>query len=168
MCLCVCAALVPRPHKVAAFAHTAERVGGTQPVAQIGCGQMKWGQHQWGRCESNEFWQIVEKGTPWHFWEDQSRLTGVPEKSLCQKALKIWSDPFSADPICPFPTGHSELRCHRHLSVEMSPALEVKMVELWMCSRECLGHHRKGTQELEVLIMCLVSSISMIKCLLRA
>ena len=31
------------------------------------------------------FWQIDEKGTPWHFWEDKSRLTGVPKKSLRQK-----------------------------------------------------------------------------------
>ena len=23
---------------------------------------------------------------PWHFWEDKSRLTGVPKRSLCQKA----------------------------------------------------------------------------------
>ena len=26
-----------------------------------------------------------EKGTPWHFWEYKSRLTGVPKKSLCRK-----------------------------------------------------------------------------------
>ena len=24
----------------------------------------KWGQHEWGRCKSNAFWQIGEKGTP--------------------------------------------------------------------------------------------------------
>ena len=38
-----------------------------------------------------------------HFWEDKSRLTGVPKRSLCQKH-EICSDPISADPICPFPT----------------------------------------------------------------
>ena len=28
---------------------------------------------------------MVEKGTPWRFWEDNSRLTGVPKKCLWQK-----------------------------------------------------------------------------------
>ena len=43
----------------------------------------KWGQHEEGRRKGNERWQVVEKGTPWrHFWEDKSRLTGVPKKSL--------------------------------------------------------------------------------------
>ena len=41
----------------------------------------------------------LEEGTPWHFWEDKSRLTGVPKKSLSKK-LYIFSDPISADPIC--------------------------------------------------------------------
>ena len=31
------------------------------------------------------FDRLGAKGTPWHFWEDKSRLTGVPKKSLCQK-----------------------------------------------------------------------------------
>ena len=44
----------------------------------------KWGRHSWGRCRSDEFWQIWEKGTPWHFWGDKSRLTGVPKESDCQ------------------------------------------------------------------------------------
>ena len=39
---------------------------------------------------------------PWHFWEDKSRSTGVPKKSLGQKTA-IRGDPISADPICPFP-----------------------------------------------------------------
>ena len=44
-----------------------------------------------------------EKGTPWHFWEDKSRLTGVPKQSLCQQKHDMCSDLISADPICPFP-----------------------------------------------------------------
>ena len=49
----------------------------------------KRGQHEWGRCESNDFWQIGQKGTPWHFWEDKSGLTGVPKRSLCQKTWSL-------------------------------------------------------------------------------
>ena len=41
--------------------------------------------------------------TPWHFWEDKSRLTGVPKKSLCHKHTNC-SDPISADPIRPSPS----------------------------------------------------------------
>ena len=33
--------------------------------------------------------KVRKKGTPWHFWEDTSRLTGVPNRSLCQKNLKF-------------------------------------------------------------------------------
>ena len=50
-----------------------------------------------------------EKGTPWHYWEDKNRLTGVPKRSLCQKH-EICSDPVSADPICPFPNAR-RARC---------------------------------------------------------
>ena len=49
----------------------------------------EWGQHWWGRCKSNEFRQIGEKDTPWHFWEDKSRLTGVPKRSLCQNTYNL-------------------------------------------------------------------------------
>ena len=44
-------------------------------------------------CESNEFWLIGEKGTPWHFWEYTSRLTGVPKKYLGQLnwVLLVWT-----------------------------------------------------------------------------
>ena len=48
------------------------------------------------------FDRLGKKGSPWHFWEYKSRLTGVPKKSLCRKH-GIRSDPISADPICPFP-----------------------------------------------------------------
>ena len=41
------------------------------------------------------------KRSPWHFWKYQSRLTGVPEKSLCQKHENR-SNPISADPMRPF------------------------------------------------------------------
>ena len=51
------------------------------------------------------FDRLGKKGTPWHFWEDKSRLTGVPKKSLCQNLHEICSDPIRADPICPFPEG---------------------------------------------------------------
>ena len=48
------------------------------------------------------FDRLKEKGTPWHFWEDKSRLTGAPKK-IPVKKHEIRSDPSSADPICPFP-----------------------------------------------------------------
>ena len=35
--------------------------------------------------EVMSFDRLGEKDTPWHFWEDKSRLTGVPKKSLCQQ-----------------------------------------------------------------------------------
>ena len=51
----------------------------------------------------NDLWQIEGKVTPWHFWEDKSRLTEVHKKFLCQKKWNLqW--PISADPICPFPS----------------------------------------------------------------
>ena len=28
--------------------------------------------------------RLGEKGTPWHFWEDKMKLTGVPKRSLCK------------------------------------------------------------------------------------
>ena len=52
------------------------------------------------------FDRLEEKGTPGHFWEYKSRLTGVPKKSLSKK-YEICSGPISADPICPFPNGIS-------------------------------------------------------------
>ena len=30
------------------------------------------------------FDRFGKKVRPWHFWEEKSRLTGVPQKSLCQ------------------------------------------------------------------------------------
>ena len=47
--------------------------------------------------------RLGEKGTPWHFWEAESRLTGIPSRSLCQKTVSKCSDPLSVDPLCPFP-----------------------------------------------------------------
>ena len=32
---------------------------------------------------------LGEKSTPWHFWEDNSRVTGVPERSPCKKTCKL-------------------------------------------------------------------------------
>ena len=55
------------------------------------------------------FLQIVEEGSPWHFSEDKSRLTGVPKKSYV-KRHNICSDPISADPICPSPRRASSRR----------------------------------------------------------
>ena len=49
------------------------------------------------------FVRLRKKVRPWHFWEDNSRLTGLPKKSLCQKP-GVCSDPISADPICPSPS----------------------------------------------------------------
>ena len=59
-----------------------------------------------GEGDRNEFRQIGEKGTPWHFWEYKSRFKGVPNKSLSKRNIKSRSDPISADPICPFPNDH--------------------------------------------------------------
>ena len=50
------------------------------------------------------FGRLGEKGTPWHFWGDKSRLAGVPKKVPPSKNIKICSDPISADPLCSFPT----------------------------------------------------------------
>ena len=54
------------------------------------------------------FDRLGEKGTPWHFWEDKSRLTGVPKKSV--KKHEICYDPISADPIRPLPRHARSLR----------------------------------------------------------
>ena len=62
----------------------------------------KWCQHKWGRCKS--------KGAPWYFWENKSRLTGVPKKFLCQKNTNFAVTPISADPIRPFPIPSLEAR----------------------------------------------------------
>ena len=43
----------------------------------------------------------MKKGTPRHFWEDKSRLTGVPEKSLSKKEKAV--TPLELTHICPFP-----------------------------------------------------------------
>ena len=51
---------------------------------------------------------------PWHFWEDESRLTGVAKKSLCQKN-EFCSDPISADPICPVPRYPMCQAVHEHV-----------------------------------------------------
>ena len=40
-------------------------------------------------AEVANFHRLGEKGTPWHFWGDRSRLTGVPKKSLCQKTWNL-------------------------------------------------------------------------------
>ena len=88
---------------------------GTESEAErrgsFGCGQM--GSTLMGPLQNNEFRQIGEKGTPWHFWEDHSRLTGVPKKSLCQQKHESCSDPISADPFCPFPSHGDEGRTQR-------------------------------------------------------
>ena len=73
--------------------------GGIQDVSVAD----KWGQHEWGRCKSNEFCQIGEKVTPWHFWEDNSSLTGVPNKNPLSTNIQFAVTPISADPIRPFP-----------------------------------------------------------------
>ena len=52
-----------------------------------------------------------QKGTPWHFWEDLSRLTGVPQKDPIKKH-EIRSNPISADPICPFPSSSRRMLSH--------------------------------------------------------
>ena len=50
---------------------------------QLGCGQM--GPTLMGPLPKEGILKDCEKGTPWHFWEDKIRLTGVPKKTL-QKA----------------------------------------------------------------------------------
>ena len=34
----------------------------------------EWGQQEWGRCKSHVLYRLRKTGTPWHFWEDKSRL----------------------------------------------------------------------------------------------
>ena len=62
----------------------------------------EWGQHLWGRCKVMSFDRFGEEGTPWHFWEDKSKLTGVPKKSLCQKACKYAVIALVLTPFVPF------------------------------------------------------------------
>ena len=63
------------------------------------------------------FCQIAEKGTPWHFWEDKSRLRGVTQKSLCQTNMKFAVNPLVLTPFVPFRLVimhtymHTYLRC---------------------------------------------------------
>ena len=54
-------------------------------------------------AEVMNFDRVGKKGTPWQFWEDKSRLMGVPKNSLSKNTQKKCSDPISADPICPLP-----------------------------------------------------------------
>ena len=50
----------------------------------------EWGQHYvMGPLQSNDFCRIGKKDSPWHFWEDKSKLPGEPKKSLCQKDMKF-------------------------------------------------------------------------------
>ena len=35
------------------------------------------------------FDRLGEKGTPWHFWEYESRSTGVPKKFICQTTRNL-------------------------------------------------------------------------------
>ena len=45
---------------------------------------------------------LGEKGTPWHFSEDKSKLTGVSEKSL-SKNMRFAVTPLVLTPFRPFP-----------------------------------------------------------------
>ena len=56
--------------------------------------------------ETNSIIVFLEKGAPWHVWEDERRLTGGHEKPIRQHRTKheLCSQPIRADPICPFPT----------------------------------------------------------------
>ena len=46
------------------------------------------------------FDRLGQKGTPWHFWEDKSMLTGGPKKSLCQKEnMKFAATPLVLSPL---------------------------------------------------------------------
>ena len=67
----------------------------------------RWDQHPRGRCKSNELWQIGEKGTPWHFWEDKSRLTEVPTTSLCETTGTFALTPLVLNPFVPFQNNHN-------------------------------------------------------------
>ena len=107
----------------------------------------KWGQHQWGRCESNKFWQIGEKGTPWHyFWEDKSRLTGVPKNSLCQKQLTFAVTSLVLTPCVPF---RSARICRRLLRGPCALVNMIVSVLLSIIAKEkhlnCLNITRKRT-----------------------
>ena len=48
----------------------------------------KWGTNGTAAKVTN-FDRWREKGRPWHFWGDESRLTGVHKNSHCQKTRKL-------------------------------------------------------------------------------
>ena len=82
------------------------------------------------------FDRLVKKDTPWQFWGDNSRLTGVLKKSLCQQKHGICSDPISADPIRPLPRSGGvsgdlveevDAEDHDHLS-RRTPNLPTKII----------------------------------------
>ena len=59
-------------------------------LAAVGCGQMRSALMR-PLQRNNDFWRIGEKGTPWHFWVDGSRFTGVPKK----RPPEAWGSPGS-------------------------------------------------------------------------
>ena len=68
--------------------------------AKVGCGQM--GSTLMGPLQKYQFCQIGEKGTPWHFWEDESRLTGIPKNVPLSKTMKFAATPLVLTPFVPF------------------------------------------------------------------
>ena len=75
----------------------------------------------------NGFRQIEEKSTPWHFWEDKSRLTGMPKKVPLSKNLKIAVTPLVLTPFAPLRASRSYVSpasssCHEARSFKNSNA----------------------------------------------
>ena len=62
---------------------------------QLGCGQM--GSTLIGPLQKQWILTDWEKGTPWHCWEDSSKLTGIPNKSL-SKSMQFAATPSVASP----------------------------------------------------------------------
>ena len=63
-----------------------------------------------------DFDGLGTKGTPWHFLEDKSRLTGVPKKSLCQKHESCSVTPSALTPVAPSPTNATSVSLALHLA----------------------------------------------------
>ena len=50
---------------------------------------------------------LGKTNTPLHFWEDKSKLTGMPKRSLCQKNMFVTVIPLVLTPFVPFRTRSS-------------------------------------------------------------
>ena len=98
------------------------------------------------------FDRVREKVTPRHFWEDKSRLTGVPQKSLSNKTFKFAVTPLALTPFVPFrptlrrapPRGVGRRQPGLALRVEPRGSAQVvakkALVNRWPCCRRPLKY----------------------------